>query len=171
MKFFEDIVVGEEIELGSHIFTAEEIKRFGRAFDPQPFHVDEAAAERSHFGHLIASGWHTLSVWMKLNIRELQRQNDERAAAGAAIARMGPSPGFDELKWLKPVYAGDTVSYAFEVTAKKPSRSRPEWGLVTFKNTGRNQAGEVVLTFNGHVFIERRQKAGAPEGEGAATIA
>ena len=158
MKFFENIVVGETFELGAHTFSADDIKRFARAFDPQPFHVDDAAAAKSHFGRLVASGWHTLSVWMKLNIRELQRQNGERAAGGTRIARMGPSPGFDELKWLKPVFAGDTVSYAFEVTAKKASRSRPEWGLVTFRNTGRNQAGETVLTFNGHVFVERREK-------------
>jgi acyl dehydratase len=156
MKFFEDIVVGERHELGSHTFTADDIKRFASAFDPQPFHLDEAAAEKSHFGGLIASGWHTVSVWMKLNIRELQRQNDERVAAGERVARMGPSPGFDELKWLRPVYAGDTIAYSFEVTSKKESRSRPEWGMVNFKNAGVNQKGEAVLTFNGHVFVERR---------------
>ena len=159
MKFFEDIVVGDRMELGSHTFTAEDIKRFASAYDPQPFHLDEAAAAKSHFGRLCASGWHTLSVWMKLNIRELQRQNAERTAAGAPTARMGPSPGFDDLKWLKPVYVGDTITYAFEIVGKKESRSRPEWGLVTFRNTGANQAGDEVISFIGHVFIERRAKA------------
>jgi acyl dehydratase len=158
MKFFEDIVVGERFELGSHTFTADDIKRFATAFDPQPFHVDEAAAAKSHFGGLIAAGWQIVAVWMKLNIRELQRQNEERLAAGEPVAQMGPSPGFDELKWLKPVYAGDTISFSFEMTSKKESRSRPEWGIVNFRNAGVNQAGETVMTFNGHVFVERREK-------------
>ena len=129
MKFFEDISVGEQTRIGSHTFAVEEMKRFAGAFDPQPFHTDEAAAEKSHFGKLCASGWHTLAIWMRLNVRELQRMNDDREAAGAPIARMGPSPGFDELKWLKPVYAGDTISFESVVIAKKASRSRPEWGL------------------------------------------
>lgn len=159
MKFFEDIVVGERTELGSHTFTADDIKRFARSYDPQPFHMDEEAAAKSHFGRLCASGWHTLSVWMKLNVREQQRRDAERVAAGGPVARTGPSPGFDDLKWLKPVYAGDSITYSFEVTAKKESRSRPEWGLVTFTNAGVNQNGEAVISFVGHVFIERRTKA------------
>jgi acyl dehydratase len=158
MKFFEEITVGERRELGSHTFTAEAIKRFAAAFDPQPFHLDEAAAEKSHFGRLCASGWHTLSVWMKLNIRELQRQNGDRESAGAPVAKMGPSPGFDELKWLKPIFAGDTVTFESEIAAKRASRSRPQWGLVSFRNFGRNQAGEMVISFTGHVFIERRER-------------
>ena len=158
MKFFEDIPVGERSRIGSHSFTVEEIKRFAGAFDPQPFHVDEAAAEKSHFGRLCASGWHTLAVWMRLNIRDMQRNGEEREAAGAPTARMGPSPGFDALQWLRPVYAGDTISFEHEVLAKKASRSRPEWGLISFRNIGRNQAGEQVITFIGHVFVERRDK-------------
>jgi acyl dehydratase len=158
MKFFEDIELGERVELGSHTFSAEDIKRYAKAYDPQPFHLDEAAAAKSHFGKLCASGWHTLAVWMKLNIRELQRQNEKRIAAGKRIAQMGPSPGFDDLKWLKPVYAGDTVTYAFEISGKRESRSRPEWGLVSFQNAGVNQKGEPVISFTGHVFIERRDR-------------
>ncbi len=158
MKFFEDIAIGERQAIGSHLFSAEEIKRFAGAFDPQPFHMDEAAAERSHFRKLCASGWHTVAVWMKLNVREMQRQNDELAAAGLPLAQLGPSPGFDALKWLKPVYAGDTISFELEVAAKKLSRSRPQWGLVTISNTGRNQNGELVVSFTGHVFVERRDK-------------
>ena len=86
MTFFEDIAVGERDEIGAHTFTAEEIKRFAFAFDPQPFHLDEAAAEASHFGGLCASGWHTLAVWMKLNVRALQ-QLRERARGGRRAAR------------------------------------------------------------------------------------
>jgi acyl dehydratase len=158
MQFFEDIAVGERRQIGAHTFTAEEIKRFAGAFDPQPFHTDEAAAEPSHFGRLCASGWHTLAVWMKLNVRDVQRLDREREAAGIPVARLGPSPGFDELRWLKPVYAGDTISFESEVVVKKASRTKPEWGLVTLKNVGRNQAGEEVISFLGHVFVERRDK-------------
>ena len=163
MKFFEDIPVGERSRIGSHSFTVEAIKRCAGAFDPQPFHVDEAAAEKSHFGRLCASGWHTLAVWMRLNIRDMQRNGEEREAAGTPTARMGPSPGFDALQWLRPVYAGDTISFEHEVLSKKASRSRPEWGLISFRNIGRNQAGEDVISFIGHVFVERRDKT--PPGE------
>ena len=158
MDFFEDIRIGAREEIGAHSFTAEAIKRFARAFDPQPFHLDEAAAEKSHFGRLCASGWHTQAVWMKLNVRHWQERVAERETAGLPIARIGPSPGFEALKWLKPVYVGDTISFVNEVTAKKVSRSRPLWGLVTFQMRGRNQAGEEVISFVGHVFVERREK-------------
>jgi acyl dehydratase len=162
MKFFEDIAVGERRRIGAHLFTAEEIKRFARAFDPQPFHLDEGEAERSHFGRLCASGWHTIAIWMKLNVRDMQLEHGSGAAANPA-ARLGPSPGFDELKWLKPVYAGDTISFESEVIAKRASRSMPEWGLVTIKNVGLNQNGEAAISFIGHVFVERRDRAPAED--------
>ena len=158
MRHFEDIAIGDTVELGSHLFTAQEIKRFAAAYDPQPFHTDEAAATESHFGRLCASGWHTLAVWMKLNVRQMQRLAGERAGP-----RLGPSPGFDELKWLKPVYAGDTISFRTEVVSARPSRSRPGWGLVSIRNSGRNQNGEEVISFVGHVFVLRRE-GGAPSG-------
>lgn len=165
MKFFDDIVVGERHGMGSYEFSAEEIKRFAQAFDPQPFHTDEAQAANSHFGRLCASGWHTMAVWMKLNVREMNRLDAELSAAGSACALQGPSPGFDQLKWLKPVYAGDTITFDLEVLATKISRSRPQWGLVTTSNVGRNQHGEVVVTFVGHVFIERRDRSAPPQAE------
>jgi acyl dehydratase len=164
MKFFEDIPVGERLMLGSHHFTAEEIKRFAAAYDPQFFHLDEAAAANSFLGGLCASGWHTLAIFMRLNVRELQRLDRDLEAQGSPVAKLGPSPGFEDLKWLKPVYVGDTISFECEVTAKKPSRSRPEWGLVSMLNSGRNQHGEAVLSFLGHVFVERRDKT-PPEAE------
>ncbi|MGH6922133.1 MAG: MaoC family dehydratase [Propylenella sp.] len=163
MKFFEEFVVGERRAIGSHTFTAEEIKRFASAFDPQAFHVDEEAAAKSHFGRLCASGWHTLAVWMRLNVRAMQLEVRELQMAGRPLARLGPSPGFDDLKWLRPVYAGDTISYESEVVATKPSRSRPEWGLVSVHTVGRNQAGEEAVAFTAHVLVERSDKA-APAG-------
>ena len=161
MKFFEEFSIGERHRLGTHTFSAEEIKRFASAFDPQSFHLDEEAAAKSHFGGLLASGWHTMAVWMRLNVREMQRQISERASAGAKIAKLGPSPGFEELKWLRPVFAGDTVSFESEIIAAKPSRSKPQWGLISFRNVGRNQKGEDVVSFVGHVFVERRVPAEA----------
>jgi acyl dehydratase len=164
MMFFEEIVVGEVAELGAHTFTADEIKRFASAFDPQPFHMDEAAAAASHFGALCASGWHTLATWMRLNVRHMQDVARERAVSNAREARLGPSPGFDELKWLKPVYVGDRISFETEVIGKRESRSRAGWGLVSMRSIGRNQRGEDVISFVGHVFVERREKTGR-EGE------
>ena len=161
MRFFDDIAVGERAELGVHIFTADDIKRFARKYDPQPFHVDEAAAARSHFGALCASGWHTAAVWMRLMVEHLRREDEAQRARGEAVASFGPSPGFRELKWLRPVYAGDTVTYSTEIAAKRASNSRPEWGLMSFRNMGVNQKGEPVISFNSVAFVERRSAKGS----------
>ena len=161
MKFFEDIQVGDVFQLGRHTFTAEEIKSFARRFDPQHFHVDEAAAARSHFGALCASGWHTASLWMRLMVDHEKADSAARIARGEKIATLGPSPGFRELKWLKPVYVGDTVTYFTEVVDKRASASRPEWGLISIRNSGTNQKGDEVISFISAAFVERRQKANA----------
>jgi len=156
MKFFDDIAIGERAELGSHTFTAEDIKSFARKYDPQPFHLDEAAAARSHFGALCASGWHTAATWMRLMVEQQVRDDAAQRARGAAVAALGPSPGFRELKWLKPVYAGDTVSYTTEIVDKRVSNSRADWGLLSIRNTGANQNGEPVISFTSVVFVQRR---------------
>lgn len=153
-RFFEDLVIGETHELGSLVFTPEEIVAFARSFDPQPFHMDEEAARRSSFGGLCASGWHTAAGWMAAMVSHRRRQ--EAALAPGAAPRLGPSPGFKDLRWLKPVYAGDRITYRSTVADKRASLSRPEWGLFFHHNTGVNQRGETVLSFNGCVFIERR---------------
>jgi acyl dehydratase len=158
MKFFEDIAVGDKTELGQFTFTADAIKSFAARFDPQPFHLDEAAAERSHFGGLCASGWHTACVWMRLAVEFRRREDEFRRARGEPVAALGVSPGFRELAWMKPVYVGDTVAYATEVLDKRVSRSRPQWGIVSSRNTGANQRGEPVLSFLGSAFVERRRK-------------
>jgi len=156
MKYFEDIRVGDKSTVGRHTFTADAIKAFATRFDPQPFHVDEAAAARSHFGALVASGWHTVAMWMRLVTEHRDREDDELRARGEPVAQLGPSPGFRDLKWPKPVYAGDTITYATEVIETRPSNSRPRWGLMTIHNTGANQAGEPVLSFVCTLFVERR---------------
>ena len=160
MKFFEDIAVGERAELGRHTFTADEIKAFAGRFDPQLFHLDEGAAARSHFGALCASGWHTAAVWMRLMVEHQRREDDARRERNEPVAELGPSPGFRDLKWLKPVYVGDTVSYALEIVGARPSNSRPGWGLITLRNTGVNQKGEPVISFVSVAFVERRRVAG-----------
>ena len=158
MKFFEDIRVGEVSDLGRHTFTAEDIKAFAARFDPQPFHLDEAAAARSHFGRLCASGWHTACVWMRLMIDHRRREDEERRARGEAVGRLGPSPGFRDLEWLKPVYVGDTISYGTEVVEMRPLSSRPGWGMIFVRNTGVNQRGEPVISFVSSAFVERRER-------------
>jgi len=156
MKYLDDLAVGERFELGSHTFQADEIKAFAERFDPQLFHIDEAAAERSHFGALCASGWHTASVWMRLMIEFRKRLAEEERLRGEKSAGTGPAPGFKNLKWLKPVYVGDTITYSSEVIGKRSSNSRPGWGLLTTRGSGVNQRGETVLSFEGTTFLERR---------------
>jgi acyl dehydratase len=156
MKFFEDIRVGERSEIGCHTFTAQDIKTFAAQFDPAPFHLDEVAAARSHFGRLVASGWHTACTWMRLMVEHRRRQDDELRARGEPIATLGVSPGFRDLKWETPVLVGDTVTYATEVTGLRVSKTRPEWGIMTVHNTGTNQHGQPVLSFVSSVFVKRR---------------
>lgn len=155
--FFEEIAIGDTIPLGSHTFTADGIKDFARKFDPQPFHLSEDAAAQTHFGRLCASGWHTAAVFMKLLVATTQRQTQEALAEGRTPARQGPSPGFENLKWRKPVYAGDTLTYQRIVTGKTESRSRPDWGLIHSDMQAHNQDGELVFSFKGTVFVERRR--------------
>ena len=156
MKYFDDIDVGDRLALGTHTFTAADIKGFAAQYDPQPFHMDEAAAAKSHFGALCASGWHTIAAWMNLRVQYGKREDAERAARGEVIAKLGPSPGFRELKWLKPVYAGDTICCQCEVTERRLLRSRPGWGLISTRNSGVNQQGETVIAFVSSAFVECR---------------
>jgi acyl dehydratase len=155
-NYFEDLVVGEVIELGSHTFTTAEIKRFAAKYDPQPFHMDEEAAKSSLFGGLCASGWHTASVCIGLLMRRRKAWEDELVAKGQKLAQWGPSPGFKDLKWPKPVYAGDTISYRTTRAGKVDLKSRPERGLLVMQNEGFNQKGEPVFSVTGQILVERR---------------
>lgn len=149
---FDEVEIGETTPLGSFTFTAEDVIAFAQAFDPQRFHLDVAAAEASLFGGLCASGWHTSAVWMRLMVENRRRVE---TLMGPAMPRLGSSPGFKAMKWLKPVFAGDTITYATTIADKRVSNSRPDWGLVFHRNTGRNQRGEMVFMFDGCVFWER----------------
>jgi acyl dehydratase len=156
MPFFEDIEIGQRREVGSFTFTAEDIKRFARQFDPQRFHLSEEEGRNSLFGGLAASGWHVAAVCMKMIVANGQRMARERAARGEPVAVWGPSPGFRELRWLRPVLAGDTLSFASVVETKRASDSRPEWGIVQIRNVGTNQRGEPAFSFLGTAFVPRR---------------
>jgi acyl dehydratase len=156
MGFFEDIEVGQRRELGSFTFTAELIKKFASQFDPQRFHLDEEEGRKSLFGGLAASGWHVAAVCMKMMVAEGQRQAKEAAARGEKVVSWGPSPGFRELRWIKPVLAGDSISFSTQVESLRSSASRPEWGIVQSRNTGTNQRGELVYSFLATGFVPRR---------------
>jgi acyl dehydratase len=160
MRFFEDIAIGQRRELGSFTFTSEGIKKFAARFDPQRFHLDEEEGRKSLFGGLAASGWHVGSVCMKLLVADGQRLAREAAARGEKLAIWGPSPGFRELKWTKPVLAGDTISFASEVVSMRTSEKRPQWGILEARNSGINQRGEPVFSILATAFVPRKN-AGA----------
>lgn len=155
--YFEEVPIGVWREMGRHTFGAEEIKAFARLYDPQACHVDEAAAKESFFGALTASGWHTAAIWMKLMVALETADVAAAHARGERPALFGPSPGFKKLRWLKPVYAGDTLSYRVRALGRIDSRSKPQWGLVETESEADNQHGETVFSFLGFVFVERRQ--------------
>lgn len=150
MRYFEDFQPGEVLEFGSRTVTEEEMLAFARQFDPQPFHIDPEAAKRSIYGGLIASGWHTAALMMRMYCDNLLKDT----------AGMG-SPGMEELRWPKPVRPGDTLSVRYQVRDTKPSRSRPEMGLVFTTVEVVNQKGEIVMTMNGTGFVRRREAAQA----------
>jgi acyl dehydratase len=158
MKFFEDLKVGDVFPVGRHTFNADEIKAFAQRFDPQLFHTDEAAAERSHFGALCASGWHTAAAWMRLMVDTRRGQMEAAAARGEKVPAQGPALGLRDLKWLKPVYVGDAIDYKSEVIELRVSNSRPGTGLMTILSSGVNQKGETVISFVSTTFVERREK-------------
>jgi acyl dehydratase len=160
MTYFEDLRIGTRTDVGSHTFTADEIKAFACEFDPQPFHIDEDAAARSHFGALCASGWHTAAICLRHIVVERHRQQAEMRLRGERVARTGPSPGLRDLKWPRPVYVGDTITFAQEIVELRAAASRPEVGLRIARLTGTNQRGELVYSVLSSTFIERRDTAG-----------
>ncbi|HEY1245464.1 MAG TPA: MaoC family dehydratase [Hyphomicrobiaceae bacterium] len=155
--FFEDRVIGETGDLGGHTFARQEIVDFARQFDPQPFHLDEEAARASLFGALCASGWHTAAHLIRAIVVTRQRINAEARAKGARLATYGPSPGCRDLKWFKPVYVGDTISYRSRLIEKIDLRSRPSRGLLANAVQGRNQKDEIVFAVTTLILADRRQ--------------
>ena len=143
--YFEDFTVGSKRDLGSHLVTEEEILAFARQYDPQPFHVDKDAAQNSIYKGLISSGWMTCSIMMRLLVDNMTSKS----------ASMG-SPGVDEIRWLKPVYAGDTLSVSLVVLDARASTSKPDRGVIHTQWEATNQRGELVCTVKGMGMYGRR---------------
>ena len=146
MIYFEDLEIGKPAVFGTYDVTREEVLEFARKYDPQPFHLSDEAAAKTHFGRIAASGWHTAAMVMAVIARRVVQE---------AQAGLG-SPGIDELRWKKPVYPGDTLTVSGEILDKTPSRSRPDMGSFRTQTTVTNQNGEVVMTFISIVLIRRR---------------
>jgi len=143
--FWEDFPVGQVREFGHYEVTREAVLGFAREFDPQPFHLDDAAAEASLFGRLAASGWHTCAMAMRMLC-------DGYLLESAALG----SPGIEKLRWLKPVYPGDVLHVRLEVLEARPMTSRPTVGLVRSRTTVLNQADDAVLSMEGMGMFRRR---------------
>ena len=146
MIYFEDMEVGAERVFGSYDVTREEVLEFARKYDPQPFHLSDEAAAKTHFGRLAASGWHTAAMTMRVIVDAI---TPERQAG------LG-SPGVDELRWLKPVYPGDTITVRGKIVDKTPSRSKPNIGVIRSENTVTNQDDVPVMRFTSIVMMLRR---------------
>lgn len=146
--------IGETITLGSHTFTADEIKAFAAKYDPQRFHMDEREAENSVFGALCASGWHTAATWMKYNLRTREDMANQGWNGPGPRPEFGPSPGFTNLKWLKPVYAGETITFTRKALAHRALATRPGWRLLTILCGGHDIHGKPVIEFESSVLVK-----------------
>ena len=149
-RYWEDFKVGEVEQIGGRLVDKDEIIAFAKQYDPQPFHVDEAAAEQSMYGGLIASGWHTCAMVMRMMCDAYMLQS---ASVG--------SPGIDNLKWLKPVRPGDTISARRTTLEARTSKSRPDIGIVNNLWEVFNQDGEMVMSMQGYGMF-RRRNPGSP---------
>jgi acyl dehydratase len=146
MQYFEDLEVGAETYFGSYDVTREEIIEFARKYDPQPFHLSDEEAAKTHFGSIAASGWHTCAMTMAVIARHVV--DEEQAGLG--------SPGIDELRWRRPVYPGDTLHVRGTIIEKTPSRSKPHIGSFRSEMIVTNQDDQPVMTFTSIVLIQRR---------------
>ncbi|OQW44497.1 MAG: acyl dehydratase [Proteobacteria bacterium SG_bin5] len=151
MIYFEDLAVGQTARFGNYHVTREEVIAFAERYDPQPFHLSDEAAAATHFGRLAASGWHSCAMTMAMIVENLR--TSRQAGLG--------SPGVDELRWLKPVYPGDTLSCETEIIETRRSRSRPEMGSYRSRMIVRNQHGEPVLSFVSIALIATRPAGAA----------
>ena len=146
--------LGDTVTLGAHTFTPQAIVAFAEKYDPQPFHLSEEMAKGSVFGALCASGWHTAATWMKYNVRKgIMKGAAEWDGEGSAPT-VGASPGFRNLKWLKPVYAGETVTYTRKVTAHRALASRPGYRVMTVIGEGHDSTGDKVIEFESSVIVK-----------------
>ena len=150
LLYFEDFPVGEIVEFGATRVTAQAIKEFARQFDPQVFHLDEVAARATMTEGLIASGWHTVAMLMRMTCDAFLNRSSSQG-----------SPGIEEISWIKPVRPGDILGVRRTTLSARPSKSRPEIGLVEFLSDVFNQSGETVMTQKGVILFKQRNPAEA----------
>ena len=146
MQYFEDLEIGAETYFGSYAVTRDEVLEFARKYDPQPFHLSDEEAAKTHFGRIAASGWHTCAMTMAVIARHVV----EHKQAGLG------SPGIDDLRWKRPVYPGDVLHVRSIIVEKTPSRSKPDLGSFRSEMTVTNQDGQPVMTFASIVLIRKR---------------
>lgn len=159
-RYFEDYQLGEVVEFGEYVITEEEITDFARRYDPQPFHLDQGAGAQSHFGGLIASGWMTASVLMRLMVDHYI----------PAVSSMG-SPGVDELRWLYPVRPGDKLRARITVLELRRSQTKPDRGLIQMHQEVFNQNGQAVMSSRGWSMYKTREVSVKPNAPAAAPAA
>ena len=148
LRYYEDLVAGSKASFGAYEVTREEVIAFAEKYDPQPFHLSDEAAAATYFGRLSASGWHTAAMTMRMTVDHMSTHRQ---------ASLG-SPGIDELKWLRPVYPGDTLRCESELLEKRLSASRPDMGITKGRTTVFNQHGQPVMTFVANGLIRTRPK-------------
>lgn len=153
MTFEEKLALGRTVELGSHTFTAEEIKTFARKYDPQPFHVSEEEARKSILGGLCASGWHTAAMWMRHHVLGRAAAEERIRAAGGSPIVFGPARGLTDLEWLKPAYAGDTVTFTQTALSYKAIPGKPDWYMLQSRCEAINQDGKPIMRFMASVMV------------------
>ena len=149
---------GHVTQLGEYSFKSDDIIRFAKQFDPQPFHIDEKLAKESLFGGLCASGWHTLSAWMKLNRHYQSELISRQQKEKNPVPEWGPSPGMKEIKWIRPVYAGEKISYFNRIESRRKSQSRPGWWILEVYHEGTGKDGKAVISFISSVFVRIRKQ-------------
>lgn len=151
MIYFEDLVIGQQRVFGHYDVTRDEVIDFATKYDPQPFHLSDEAAAKTHFGRVAASGWHTCAMTMAVIARAVV--DEEQAGLG--------SPGIDDLRWLRPVFPGDRITVKGTVLDKTPSRSKPDLGSFRTETIVTNQDGVDVMTYKSIVLIRRRPEEAA----------
>jgi acyl dehydratase len=151
MRLKDALPANQAVTIGSYEFTPEGIVEFATKFDPQFFHVDAEKAKDSVFGGLCASGWHICSAAMKVNVAYIMKMVGDLKAKGIEPPKLGPSPGIRGIKWLKPVFAGDTVTYSMRYLDERPVPHRPGRHIAEVEYEGRNQNGDLVVSFQSGV--------------------
>lgn len=146
LRYYEDLEVGSKASFGRYEVTREEVVEFAEKYDPQPFHLSDEEAAKTFFGRLSASGWHTAAMTMRMTVEHFR--TNRQAGLG--------SPGIDELKWLRPVYPGDTLRCESELLEKRLSASRPGMGITRGRTTVFNQHDQPVMTFVANGLIRTR---------------